>query len=133
MIEGVIDDSAYIEAMVGKKPDLSLRWWTVHRRLGAPELLDIEAAHVLRGLALGGRIPVGEAQAMIEELLIAPIERVSHQPLIPRVWELRANATAYDAAYIALAELYEVPLLTCDTKMQGVSGHDATIICFERS
>jgi predicted nucleic acid-binding protein len=56
-----------------------------------------------------------------------PIDRYAHDPLLPRIWALRTNATAYDAAYIALAEALGATLLTTDSKMASVPGHDARV------
>jgi len=56
-----------------------------------------------------------------------PLRRYSHDFLIPRVWELRATLTAYDAIYVALAEVLDAPLLTCDAKIASASGHSAKV------
>lgn len=133
MTDAVVDTSALIEALVGRSPDTSLRWWVVHRQLVAPELIDLEAAHVLRGLTLKGALPAGDARAVLGDIESAGFTRMSHRPLLSRIWQLRQNATAYDAAYIALAELLNVPLLTCDAKLNGVSGHRASVVWFPRS
>lgn len=133
MTDAVKDNSALIEALVGQSPDTSLRWWVVHRQLAAPELLDLEAAHVLRGLTRKGVLTAGDAEATLRDIASANFTRMSHRPLLTRIWELRQNATAYDAAYIALAELLDVPLLTCDAKLNGVSGHRATVVLFSSS
>ncbi|WP_026929249.1 type II toxin-antitoxin system VapC family toxin [Glycomyces tenuis] len=133
MTEAVIDNSALIELFTGKAPHRSLRWWAVHRPLAAPEVIDLEAAQTLRGLAMSGKLDTTVAERLIGKVIASPIERVQHRALLSRVWELRANATAYDAAYLALAERLDVPLLTCDTKLDEVNGHRATVVCFERS
>jgi predicted nucleic acid-binding protein len=46
---------------------------------------------------------------------------------LPRVWELRANLTAYDAAYVALAEALGAPLLTRDRRLARAAGHGARV------
>ena len=56
-----------------------------------------------------------------------PVIRYSHRALIVRVWQLRQNLTAYDAAYVALAEALAVPLLTRDAPLARSSGHSARI------
>ena len=133
MTEAVIDNSALIELFTGKKPHLSLRWWTVHRHLAAPDVIDLEAAQTLRGLARSGKLDSAVATRLVDKVIASPIERVQHRALLSRVWELRDNATAYDAAYLALAERLEVPLLTCDAKLDRIPGHRATVVYFERS
>jgi predicted nucleic acid-binding protein len=85
---------------------------TVH----APHLLDLEVAQSLRRYERLGQIAP-------ERL----IERYPHDPLLPRIWALRSNATAYDAAYLALAEALDATLLTADNKMTSVPGHRARV------
>lgn len=52
---------------------------------------------------------------------------VPHDVLLDRVWQLRVNCTAYDAAYLALSEALEAPLITCDTKLAGIPGASASV------
>lgn len=59
-----------------------------------------------------------------------PIQRYPHIYLLPRVWDLRHNLTAYDAVYVALAELLEAPLVTRDRRLARAVGHDAAIEVF---
>lgn len=85
--------------------------------LAAPALIDLEAAHAIRGLLLAGKTDKDEAHHAIEQLQLLPISRVQHTDLLPRVWELRGNLTAYDAAYVALAEAFGAPLVTADARL----------------
>lgn len=133
MTDAVLDNSAFIELLTGKSPDTSLRWWAVHRDLVAPEVIDLEAAQVLRRLAASGKLDSVIAARVLDKVVAWPLERFPHRALLHRVWELRSNATAYDASYIALAERLGVPLLTCDAKLENVPGHQATVVCFPRS
>ena len=66
-------------------------------------------------------------QEALEDLADIPLSRYPHDFLIPRVWELRATLTAYDAVYVALTELPDAPLLTCDGKIASASGHSANV------
>jgi predicted nucleic acid-binding protein len=59
--------------------------------------------------------------------------RYPHQPLNDRVWELRHNLTAYDATFVALAEVLAAPLVTCDARLASAPGHDARIELFSAS
>jgi predicted nucleic acid-binding protein len=95
--------------------------------LHAPHLLDLEVAQSLRRYENAGRIPPERARGALWDLLEMPIDRYAHDPLLPRIWALRTNATAYDAAYIALAEALGATLLTTDSKMASVPGHDARV------
>lgn len=90
--------------------------------LAAPHLADLEVASVLRRSVLAGTIPLKRARQALQDLQDLALERVAHTTLLPRVWELRDNFTAYDACYIALAELFGAPLLTFDAKMASGSG-----------
>jgi predicted nucleic acid-binding protein len=95
--------------------------------LHAPELIDIEVAQVLRRLVLqGGLYPPRAAEAL--ELFAAfPLTRHSHASLMRRVWELRENITAYDAAYVALAEGLDATLVTRDKRLARVAKSRARI------
>ena len=63
----------------------------------------------------------------LEDLRDLPLNRYPHDFLLPRVWELRATLTAYDAVYVALAEVLDAPLLTCDGRIASAPGHHASI------
>jgi predicted nucleic acid-binding protein len=69
----------------------------------------------------------------LQEVKNTPISRTAHRPLLSRVWELRDAITAYDAAYVALAEQLDVPLLTCDAELDRANGHRAEIVVYPRS
>ncbi len=95
--------------------------------LHAPHLLDVEVAQVFRRFALRGML--GEARGLEALRLLAalPLSRHDHAQLLPRIWALRANITAYDAAYVALAELLGATLLTRDRRLAAAPGHRAMI------
>ncbi|MEM1379776.1 MAG: type II toxin-antitoxin system VapC family toxin [Pseudomonadota bacterium] len=95
--------------------------------MAAPELIDLEALQVLRRLTLRGRIKAAVAEASLHELGVLPLQRYSHTVLANRVWELRHNLTAYDAAYFVLAEFLGAPLFTRDRKFTEVPGHTVAI------
>ena len=85
--------------------------------LTAPELLDLEVLSVWRRQVAAGHMTAGRVELAIADLVAIPLRRVSQRPLIDRCWELRQTVTAYDAAYIALAEILAVPLLTADARL----------------
>lgn len=91
-----------------------------------PHLIDIEVMSAIRRLAAGRRIDSHRSEQFIEALADLPAERFSHTPLLGRIWELRHNFTAYDAAYIALAEATGSVLYTCDEKLSR--GHRARVV-----
>lgn len=57
--------------------------------------------------------------------------RYPHHQLADRIWELRHKLTAYDAAFVALGEALDVPVITCDARLASASGHSAEIELFE--
>jgi predicted nucleic acid-binding protein len=91
-------------------------------QLVAPELVDLEILSTLRRAAWGGRLDERRSGQALDDLAALPLQRVSHRALLPRVWELRDNLTAYDAAYVALAEAIDALLLTADGAMEKASG-----------
>jgi predicted nucleic acid-binding protein len=125
----VIDASAAIELMLrtelGEK--VEFRALAPAERLYAPHLLDLEVAQVLRRLAQLKEITAARAQEALDDYAGLLVERVAHRELLRRVWQLRDSMTAYDGAYVALAEALDAPLLTCDWKLARAHGHRATI------
>jgi predicted nucleic acid-binding protein len=96
-------------------------------QMHAPQLLDIEITQVLRRLVRQKEITAPRAEQVLEDLSDLLIERHDHQELIQRIWQLRDSLSAYDGAYVALAEALAAPLLTCDGKLAGAHGHRAKI------
>lgn len=90
--------------------------------LHAPALLDLEVAQVLRRYLAAGDVSAHWARAALGIMAGLPVTRYFHEPLLPRIWDLRDNVTAYDAAYVALAEALRAPLLTCDARLARVKG-----------
>jgi len=95
--------------------------------LHAPELLDVEVLHVLRRAEQQGRLSAARAAQSIALLAAFPLRRHGHSALRHRVWQHRANLSAYDATYVALAEGLRATLLTCDTRLARAPGA-ATVI-----
>lgn len=95
-----------------------------------PHLIDVEVMGAIRRLTAGQRIDSHRSDQFLTSLAALPAERYSHVPLIGRIWELRHNFTAYDAAYIALAEATDSILYTCDEKL--LKGHRARVVLFRR-
>ncbi len=93
--------------------------------LHAPELLGVEVASVLRRLVRTGEIKAAGGRAALADMRALGIEMYSHDLLLGRIFELRDVLTAYDAAYVALAEVLAARVLTCDAKFSGATGHRA--------
>jgi predicted nucleic acid-binding protein len=82
---------------------------------------------VLRRYVQERIITASRGEEALEDLHDLPLHRYPHDMLMPRAWELRAVLTAYDAVYVALAELLDAPLVTSDRKIALASGHRATV------
>jgi predicted nucleic acid-binding protein len=90
-------------------------------------LLDVEVAQVVRRYAINGEIDEQRGRVALMDLADLPASRYPHDVLLPRVWELRSDMTAYDAVYVALAELLDAPLLTRDRRLAAAPRHRARI------
>ena len=127
----VVDTSAVLSVLAGRPKVLGL----IDRirddgDLHAPHLIDVEFQHGLRRLVLSGAISEDRASDARLDFADLTIVRYPHVSLADRMWELRHNITAYDAAFIALAETLEVPLVTCDARLARAPGHAATVEVF---
>ncbi len=101
--------------------------------LHAPALLDLEVLSALRRLTFGGELAARRAEEAVDDLGALPILRHGHVALLPRVWQLRANVTPYDAAYVVLAEGLGdgAVLLTLDRRLvRAVADHTAVRTVF---
>jgi predicted nucleic acid-binding protein len=85
--------------------------------VSAPDLVDVETVAVLRRRWLAGDLSDERFRAAVDDLLALPITRFPVGPLMVRAFELRANVTAYDACYVALAEALDCPLITADRRL----------------
>jgi predicted nucleic acid-binding protein len=125
----VVDASVVLELLLAT-PDaapLQNRLFAKKQSLHAPQLLDLEVAQVLRRYFLAGRLTTERGATALEYLSGFPITRYPHDVFLPRLWELRHNFTVYDAAYLALAEALDTPLLTRDRALASAAGHAAKV------
>ena len=125
----VVDASAALEVLLRTPGAAALeeRLFDPGETLHAPHLIDVEVAQVLRRYALAGEINPGRCREALGDLADFPLSRYPHHLLLPRVWDLRDNLTAYDAVYVALAEALEAPLLTRDRRLAAAPRHRARI------
>lgn len=124
----VVDNSVLISALVGAgRHGEACAERLRGEIIAAPALLDVEAANSLRGLVRGGRVSAEVASHALAALAEMPIQRVVHQRLLPRIWELRDNLTAYDAAYVAVAERLGSTLVTGDARMFRAPGLECIV------
>jgi predicted nucleic acid-binding protein len=125
----VVDASALLEVLLRTPAAKAVeaRLFAPGVTLHAPHLLDVEVAQVIRRFAARGDIDDTRGRAALADMADFPLHRYPHDMLLPRIWDLRANVTAYDAAYIALAEALGAPLLTRDQRLAAASGHKAQV------
>lgn len=125
----VVDASAVLEVLLQTPAAKSVaaRLFEARQTLHAPHLLDVEIAQVVRRYAVNGAIREARGRAALADFTDLPVRRYPHDFLLPRVWELRDNLTAYDAVYVALAEVLDAPLLTRDQRLADAAGHRARI------
>ncbi|TYP90781.1 type II toxin-antitoxin system VapC family toxin [Blastococcus xanthinilyticus] len=90
--------------------------------LHAPHLLDVEATSAIRRWVLSGRLTAEDARMSLRDLQDLAVDRHAHEPLLDRVLELRDAVSAYDAVYVALAELLGARLVTGDHRLARASG-----------
>lgn len=124
MTLAVVDASVLVAFYAADDP----RRDAVTARLGvgdalyAPAHLDAEVVSALRGLSRLNQSLRSVVPAALRHLADFPIRRMPLSPLLQRIWELRENLTAYDAAYVTVAERLDAPLITCDGKLAAASG-----------
>lgn len=125
----VVDSSVVVSSLADNGPvgTACASRLSTEPRLVAPAILDAEVVHALRGLVSGKKIAATVAGAAIQALPRLGIERLPVQLLVSRMWELKDNATAYDAAYVAMAEQLNARLVTGDRKFLGIPGRRCVV------
>jgi predicted nucleic acid-binding protein len=115
----VVDASVLVTALGddGDDGDRARGRLRVEERLIAPHLVDIEVVSAWRRMTAAGDLAERRAELAILDLRALRVDRVPHGPLLEWCWQLRANLTAYDAIYVALAETSGTVLLTADSKL----------------
>jgi predicted nucleic acid-binding protein len=124
----VLDTSAVLAALARRPPDPALVTRLADDGdLHAPHLIDVEILNALRGLVRGGKLSADRADDVRTDVADLAVTRYGHEPLADRIWALRDNLTAYDAAFVALAEALDVPLITCDARLANAPGITAEL------
>jgi predicted nucleic acid-binding protein len=125
----VVDASALLEVLLRtpRSQMIESRLFGASEPLHAPHLIDLEVAQVIRRFTLAREIGTGRAQAAVADLLNLPINRHAHDLLLPRVWALRDNFSAYDGAYVALAETLGATLVTHDRRLATVARRHVSV------
>jgi predicted nucleic acid-binding protein len=120
----VVDASVVVEVLLRTAAGTAVegRLFDPGAALHAPHLLDVEVAQVVRRYCASGDLTPGRGAEAVADLADLPITRHEHALLLPRIWQLRRNLTAYDAAYVALADALDATLLTRDRKLARGAG-----------
>jgi len=118
----MVVDASVVHLAVLQPGGAAMRALLAAPSLEAPDLFVLEVAASLRNRVLRGQISTGDAETALTRVHRLPVLRHPLMPLLDRVWELRANLTPYDAAYVALAERLGVPLLTVDEGIAAAPG-----------
>jgi predicted nucleic acid-binding protein len=125
----VLDASALVELVLDTPAGRRVASRIADPALGLhiPHLADVEVTQALRRYTQKGEIDASESAQALTDLRALDLQRHAHEPLLDRVWELRENFSAYDATYIALAEVLDTILLTCDGPLARAPGMVARV------
>jgi predicted nucleic acid-binding protein len=126
----VIDASAEVAVLLNVGPEVEGIRNRIARpgeTLHVPHLFDVEVLCALRGLSLRGTVSPERSRLALSRLSDTRFTRYPHTTLMGRIWELRENLTAYDAAYVALAEALDAPLITIDARLAQAPGIRAAV------
>jgi predicted nucleic acid-binding protein len=125
----VLDASAAVELLLGTDRGalVAARIADPSESLHAPHLLGIEVTQVMRRLVASGQVYAGRAAEALDDLADLDVEHYPHEPFLARLLALRDNLTAYDAVYVALAEVLGAPLVTFDARLEHAPVHVATV------
>lgn len=124
----VVDTAAVVDALTAVAGTDALRARLAANDLHAPSLVDFEVVSALRGLTRGGHLSPARAEDLLTDFDDLPMQRwPSAHALRRRAFQLRNNVSAYDAAYVALAEALDCRLVTRDRRLARATGHSAQI------
>jgi len=128
----VLDASATVDWLLQTSAgrQIEKRIFSRNESLHAPHLLDLEVGQVLRRLAREAAISSQRAEEALQDLLDLRVTRYPHFVSLPRIWQLRHNWSAYDAAYVVLAEELGATFITRDTRLASASGHSPRVELF---
>jgi predicted nucleic acid-binding protein len=128
----VLDASAALDWLLQTPAgqQIEKRIYARSESLHAPHLLDVEVAQVLRRLVREAVVSAQRGEEAIQDLADLRVARYPHFVFLSRIWQLRHNLSAYDAAYVALAENLGATLLTRDARLASASGRGVAVEVF---
>src|SRR5258708_20933954 len=118
----VLDASATVDWLLQTSAGQSIerRIYSHNETLHAPHLLDLEVTQVLRRLGLQGVVSAPRADEAVRDLLDLRVTRYPHLVLLPRIWQLRHNFSAYYPAYIVLPQKLATLFVTMESRLSSV-------------
>ena len=125
----VVDASVVVDLLIKPPSEVAqVQARLVRERVGnVPHLLDVEVTHALRRLLLRGRLTDLATRRALRDLTVMALIRWPHRPLLGRALALRDQLSAYDAIYVAMAEVTGATLLTRDARLARAGGHRARV------
>jgi predicted nucleic acid-binding protein len=125
----VLDASAALELLLNSRRGrrVATRIASPRLTLHAPHLIDLEVCQALRRYLRAETLGATRAQTVLDLFSELDLTRYPHESLLSRIWQLRDNLTAYDGAYVALAEALGATLLTCDERLARTAGSVASV------
>ncbi len=126
----VLDASAALKMILRHEGSEALAARVIGKDIHAPALIEVEVVSGLRHLQRQRRVAEDRATIGLEWFLDLGIEKHHGPDLTRRIFALRHSLSAYDAAYVAVAELIQAPLLTADGRLSRAHGHRARVELF---
>ncbi len=128
----VLDASAAVDLLlrIGAFGRIEERLLRSGETLHVPYVFDAEVLQTLRRWALKHELTLERGREALDDFVALEVTRYPHLPLVERIWALRENLSAFDAAYVALAEALAAPVVTADSALARTSGHRATVELF---
>ena len=125
----VLDASALVDYLIRNRVgEWVEQYLAADTDIRAPHLIDVEAAHAFRGLVLRGLLEPARAREALAEVGLVRIARYPHTSFLDTIWALRVNLSAYDAAYVALADALGAPLVSTDERLGRAPGLPIDVI-----
>ena len=124
----VVDASALVDAFLGTTAAAAR---ISSEELHAPHVIDLEVASALRRLEASGHVGAADGDRMVRAMEQADLHRHPHRELLRHIWTLCSNLSAYDAAYVALSALLDVPLVTTDRRLAVTPNLPCTVELIE--
>jgi len=125
----VVDSSAVVAALLDSGTDGDwARGLLAADDLAAPDHLLVEVSNVLRRMTVAGPVSHDVAALAHADLVDLPVTLFPFRPLAQRVWALHPSVTAYDAAFVTLAEFLGSPLVTLDRRLARAAGPQCQVV-----